>query len=118
MNAVFAVRLRLLREEREMTQKDLAQALHLSPSSVGMYEQGRRDPDPETLEKMALIFDVSIDFLVGRSSVRSDAEEHMPKDLRLILRGAEHLPPADRQFIIDYIHLKTQQLDKERRGQG
>ena len=56
-----------LREDRDITRKDLASALSISVSTLGMYEQGRREPNIDMLIKMANFFDVSLDFLVGRS---------------------------------------------------
>ncbi len=60
-------RIRELRRERGLTQAALAQRLGISPSAVGMYEQGRREPDHEVLRKMAAVFGCSIDYLVGRT---------------------------------------------------
>lgn len=61
--------LRLLRGNR-MTQRELAKLLGVSASAVGMYEQNRREPDLETLQKLAKIFNTSLDNLLER---RSDA---------------------------------------------
>ena len=63
----FARILQDLREDRDITRKDLATTLNISVSTLGMYEQGRREPNIDMLIKMADYFDVSIDFLVGRS---------------------------------------------------
>jgi transcriptional regulator with XRE-family HTH domain len=63
----FARILQDLREDRDISRKDLALALNISVSTLGMYEQGRREPNIDMLIKMADYFDVSIDFLVGRS---------------------------------------------------
>ena len=59
-----------LREEFSLTQKQLAEILDLTPAAIGLYEQGRREPDLETLEKMAECFSVSIDYLLCRTSIR------------------------------------------------
>lgn len=57
-------KLRSLREKKKVYQKDLANYLHISPSTIGMYEQGRREPDNITLKLIANYFDVSIDYLL------------------------------------------------------
>lgn len=62
----FGYRLRELRMNENMTQKELAKRLSLSTSTIGMYEQNRRFPDAEILSKIALIFGVSVDFLIGK----------------------------------------------------
>ena len=63
----FAERLQELREDKGISRKDLAASLNITVSALGMYEQGRREPNIDMLIKMADYFDVSIDFLVGRS---------------------------------------------------
>lgn len=57
--------LRSLRQMKGMTQKELAEKLSISPSTVGMYEQNRRIPDIATLSQIAQIFSVSVDFMLG-----------------------------------------------------
>ncbi|MEK1833242.1 helix-turn-helix transcriptional regulator [Priestia megaterium] len=49
----FAERLRALRKEKNMSQKELGKILGLAESTVGMYEQGKRQPDFETLKKIS-----------------------------------------------------------------
>ena len=58
-------KIRQLRRERGMTQKELALRLGVSPSAVGMYEQGRRAPDSTLLPRLAAILDCSTDELLG-----------------------------------------------------
>ena len=60
-------RLRALRKARGLTQQELGELLGVSASAVGMYEQGRREPDLATLVKLADIFGVSVDHLIGRT---------------------------------------------------
>lgn len=58
--------LKELRESKEMTQAELSKALKISPSTVGMWEQGRRQPDCEMLKRIADYFNVTADYLLGR----------------------------------------------------
>lgn len=60
--------LKSLRNAKGITQDELARALHISRSSVGMYENGSREPDYETLESIADYFNVDIDYLIGRTN--------------------------------------------------
>lgn len=64
------LRLKELREERGMTQLELANQLGIAKSSIGMYEQGRRVPSPKQLVNMAAFFDVSVEYLLGNTPVR------------------------------------------------
>ena len=62
-------RIAALRRSAKLSQAELAEKLKISPSAVGMYEQGRREPALDILVEMAQIFGVSIDFLVtGKAS--------------------------------------------------
>lgn len=54
-----------LRMKAGMTQAQLAIVLKLSPSTIGMYEQNRREPDLISLIKLARYFQVSTDYLLG-----------------------------------------------------
>lgn len=56
-----------LRKKLGISQAQLAKALHVSPSTVGMYEQGRRVPALDILLSMAKLFGVSLDYLVTGS---------------------------------------------------
>jgi transcriptional regulator with XRE-family HTH domain len=67
---VFAKRLRTLRKKRGFTQKELGSLLSVTDAAVGMWEQARRLPDPEMLARLAEVFNVSVDWLLGR--VESD----------------------------------------------
>ncbi|UZQ49801.1 helix-turn-helix domain-containing protein [Clostridium kluyveri] len=60
-----------LRNKANITQQELANVLGISRGTIGMYEIGKRDPDTDTLLKIAKYFDVSIDYLLGHSDVRN-----------------------------------------------
>ncbi len=55
-----------LRKQSGMTQAELAGKLGISSSAVGMYEQGRREPDNDMMLKLCDVFDVSADDLLGQ----------------------------------------------------
>ena len=72
----------LLRRKNGWSQAELARRLHISPSSVGMYEQGRREPSISMLLALSKEFGVTIDYLVTGhicsitdSQIRKQAEE-------------------------------------------
>ena len=66
--SLFGSRLRQLRKEDNLTQKELAAKLGLAFSTISMYERGIREPDFETTEAIADYFNVSMDFLLGKST--------------------------------------------------
>lgn len=62
---MFSEKLKYLRKQRGYTQQELADLLGISPSAVGMYEQGRRQPDSHTLYKISRLLSVTVDYLVN-----------------------------------------------------
>ena len=66
----FAERLRSLRTERDVTQKDLGELLGVKNFTIYTYEKGRSEPNIDGLIALADFFDVSIDYLVGRTDRR------------------------------------------------
>lgn len=65
------MRLKILREESKLSQLDLANKLNMSQQAVSAYEKETREPDIETINKLADFFGVSIDYLLGKSDIRS-----------------------------------------------
>lgn len=59
-------KIRELRKERKLTMKKLGQIVGVSESTISLYENGKRQPDYDTLQKLADYFDVSVDYLLGR----------------------------------------------------
>lgn len=68
--ATFAERLRSLRQEKGWSQQRLADELKLSKSSVNMYERGEREPGFETMEAIADLFNVDMNYLYGRTDIK------------------------------------------------
>lgn len=62
--------LRLLREERGFSQQKLADMLNISQQAVFKYEKTSNEPDISTLIRIADIFDVTVDYLIGNSEIR------------------------------------------------
>ena len=57
-------RIIILRKQAHMSQLQLAEALCVSASTIGMYEQGRRSPGLDVLIRMSRVFGVSLDYLI------------------------------------------------------
>ncbi|MDD2571779.1 MAG: helix-turn-helix transcriptional regulator [Eubacteriales bacterium] len=66
----FAMRLKKLRKEKNLRQDDVAVELNVSRQTISKYERAEREPDFDMLFKIAIYFDVSIDYLFGRSRSR------------------------------------------------
>ena len=63
-------RLIQLREEKKLTKKEVAEFLKIDQSTYGKYELGKREPDYDTLLRLADFFDVSVDYLLCRTNIR------------------------------------------------
>jgi transcriptional regulator with XRE-family HTH domain len=63
---VLSKRLKLIRQHRGFTQRQLAKMLNVSPSTIALYETGNRSPDPAMLKRLADFLDCSVDWLLGR----------------------------------------------------
>lgn len=63
----MSLRIKELRKSLKINQTELGKLIGVSTSAIGMYEQGRREPDTTTLLKLARLFNVSIDYLLGHS---------------------------------------------------
>lgn len=68
MHLNFSNKLRNLIEERNLTQKRVANDLNIAPSTIGGYVQGSSEPDFETLKRLAEYFNVSADYLLSIKS--------------------------------------------------
>lgn len=64
---ICILRLKELRKKKRMSQVALAMALNMSQNSISRYETGEREADYETLIAFADFFNVSVDFLLGRT---------------------------------------------------
>lgn len=60
-------RLKKLRKERKLTQKDIATFLDISQPAYQQFESGKKKMNLETMEKLADFFNVSTDYLLGKT---------------------------------------------------
>ena len=68
-------RIAALRRERGLSQSELARRIQVSPSALGMYEQGRREPSADTMVALADCLGVTTDFLLtGRVAGPAEAD--------------------------------------------
>ena len=68
-------RIAALRRERGLSQSELAKRIQVSPSALGMYEQGRREPSADTMVALADSLGVTTDFLLtGRVAGPAEAD--------------------------------------------
>ncbi len=97
----MAIPLKMLRESKGITQAELSSMLSISPSTVGMWEQGRRVPDYENLKRIADYFNVSTDFLLGRKNTNRGA--NLSSEHQKLLHGFDGLNEESKRLILGMI---------------
>ena len=121
----FGERFKECRMTLQLTQEELAKLFNktytysFSKSSISMYENNKQVPEVDVLEKWANYFDVSVDYLLGRTDVRNESYYHDPEaaayaqeifedpDLRILLDAKRKMPKEDMQFIVNLVQKMT-----------
>jgi transcriptional regulator with XRE-family HTH domain len=86
--------IRSLRKQHHWTQDQFAQQLNIKRSLVGAYEEGRAEPRLELLQKMAAVFNISVDQLIGGTvpaadAVNEESKYSRGKDIRIVTIDSE-----------------------------
>mgnify|MGYP003789689543 CR=1 FL=1 len=115
-NVMIGSRIRQLRKEHNLSQNQFASLFGVYDSTISQYENGKREPEYDTVIKIANQFNVSIDWLLGRMNSKDLVKlenDNLPEQLRDV--GVEYLilakemkekeiPPEDVRKIIDAIN--------------
>ena len=101
-------RLRELREHRGLSQTDVANDLHISRQSYNFYENGQREPNQEMLLKLADYYNVTTDYLLGRSNspLSEISSQELPKEFLLELKDADNKTINEVWQYLQYLTLK------------
>lgn len=94
---IFQKRLKSAREQRNMSQSDLARVSGLQPSAISHFENDRRSPSFENLKKLSDALSVSIDYLLGREAETDVSGPTMQR----IFRGASEMSQSDLDAFAD-----------------
>ena len=103
----FRTRLKQLRNEKKINQRELANFLKVAPSTISMYESGQREPNFEVLESLADFFNVDLNYLLGKSdkTTKLMIEDSQPtQGLKIPVLGtvAAGIPISAVEDILDY----------------
>lgn len=107
-NSLLQNRLKELRKELNLTQEEVAKKIGLTKSAYGYYEQGKTVPDAYMLSNLAKIFDVSTDYLLGRTLVRN----HIDTVAAHKANPHEDLPEEAQEQLNDYIEFLMNKYKK------
>ena len=89
-----------LRLEMGLTQKELGKNIELAESTISLYESGKREPDNATLLTLANFFDVSVDYLLGRTDKPELLAAHTADDSHDLTPEQREELEQFKQFII------------------
>ncbi|MBE4939673.1 MULTISPECIES: helix-turn-helix domain-containing protein [Bacillus] len=107
---MFGTRLHTLRKERKLRQEDMAKQLGIARTTYAMYEQGNREPDYNTLIKLATFFEVSIDYLLGTTEIRQVTDIQDP-DLYQWFKDINNATPQKREELKKFWEFIIQRED-------
>ncbi|WP_062052402.1 helix-turn-helix domain-containing protein [Bacillus sp. JCM 19034] len=120
---MLSKRLSSLRKSKKLTQAEQAKVLGIARTTYAMYEQGNREPDYDTLTKIANYFGVSTDYLLGLTD-KPNTDDRDPKteiakkiatefpDIDLMFHDLESLSAEDLKEVYEYIKFKKNQKEK------
>ena len=91
-------RLKQLRLERGLLQSDIAKVINKTDRAVGQYERGERDPNTETWIKLSNFFNVSLDYLLGKTLYK--ISEEYDAESQKMLEGLSSLPEEQKEIMI------------------
>lgn len=113
---VLGERLKKLRLERKLTQREVAEEIGIGVSTLGMYEGGWREPDLDTLVKLARFYGVTTDYLMGADTELSPEEQL--RRLGAYLRGSG-ATEEDVELIMRILQSRQQlrELAKQEKGE-
>lgn len=96
--------LKKLRNNHNLTQQDLSLQLNISQQVYSRYEKGSREPDFETLIKIADYFNVSLDYLLGRiDENKPSAEPPLSDEEKALLLLFSQIPKDKQQLVLEMI---------------
>jgi len=106
---MFRIRLKIQREKKKMSQRQLAEYFNLTQSAVGNWESGRSTPDYQMLKKLATFFGVTTDYLLGIDNSAPDSLSDRTENE--IFRALQNLTPENKEEVlrfIQFIHSKQE----------
>lgn len=106
----FGETLRILRKQKNMSQKQIALDLNITPQTYSNYERGKRFPGPDMLCRLASFYGVSTDFLLSEDPLVMNPINLLPPEVQAHLQIFLDLPIEDRGKATDYLILLKNQL--------
>lgn len=97
-------KIKKLREERRLTQKELAEEMNLAQSTIAMIENDKKEGSTKTLKKLADFFNVTLDYLLSEDDEKDKINEYEEQN-KLFFSKFGKLSPKDKNKIIKMIDM-------------
>lgn len=108
---MFGKRLKNLRENAGFTQEQLGKKLNVVKSNISMYENGTRIPNADILEQLSKIFDVSIDYLLGKTDVKKYDNPYEDELEKVLFSKAKELTDEEKKAVLGVINAIKRDVD-------
>lgn len=112
MSDSFGERLRHIREQKQLTQAELAQKFGVQPSAISHFESGRRSPSLDNLKRLADALAVTIEYLLGREAVPASAGPVAQS----LFRNFEDMSAEDQDDLAKFAALLAEKNRRRREG--
>lgn len=110
--------LKKIRQDKNLTQEDLAKQLNISRSNIANYENDKNMPSVDILEKLSKIFDCSIDYLLGKSNIRNPEKINIEDADIAFVSGMKGLNETNKMIIkntLEALLAKQEKDNKEKK---
>ncbi len=105
-----------LLQEKEITAYRVSKDTGVTQTTLSDWKTGRATPRTATLQKIADYFDVTLDWLVGKSDYRNGEQYSTDKDIILVARHLEDIPIEDRKVVITAVENTINAYLRGKRG--
>lgn len=107
---MFRIKLKELREEKNLSQYEFAKVFGVAQSTVGGWESGARIPRLPMIEKIAAFFNVSTDYLLGKEDDAEPSVDQQLSEEEFALFGeVRNLTPEEKKRVLDFIRFTKSQ---------
>lgn len=113
---MFTERLKSLRKEAGLTQKNISDHFNIKQPTYAQWEQGRRQPSKDTLEKLAQFFNVSTDYLLGNSELKNPEDQLSNVEL-LFRKTSKNMTPEQKETfqkeLLEFMEIRRKAFEED-----
>lgn len=112
------MRLKELREERHLTQNDIAKEIKTSQTNIGRWEKELNEPAASFLIRLADFFQCSTDYLLGREddfgniTIQTEKPAPLPQDEQKLLDTYRQLDTVNKMRVSSYADIRLEEQDQ------